>query len=96
MTQKRYFDAIEEAINQVELEKNISGETPEQSDSIANEPQRRKLKLLMIGTPEVVQSAIYHFHLTGHSEVGDWSRFLPSPSDPEEVMSILVRKVTVQ
>ena len=93
MTHKKEFDAIEQAIRQAELEQNIS----EQDDSTVNEPQRQKLKLVLIGSSEAVRGAIHNFHLTGHAEVGDWSRFLPSPTNnPEEVMSILIRKVTVQ
>ena len=93
MTQETNFDAIKNAINEALLQVDIL----EEADLTADEPQRQKLKLVLIGSPEVVQSAIHHFHLIGYAEVGDWSRFLPSPTDnPEEVMSILIRKVTVQ
>ena len=93
MPQERNFDAIQNAINEALLQQNIS----QQADLIANGSQRQKLKLVLIGSPELVQSAIHNFHLIGYAEVGDWSRFLPSPTDnPEEVMSILIRKATVQ
>ena len=92
MTQKRDFDAIEQAIHQLESEKNI----PQQTE-VANEPQRKTIKIVLIGCPEVVNSTIYHFQLTDYAEVGDWSRLLPCPNDnPEEMMRILVRKITVQ
>ena len=92
MTQNRDFDAIEQAIRQLESEKNILEQT-----EIANEPQRKAIKIVLIGSLEVVNSTIYHFQLIGYAEVGDWSRLLPSPNDnPLEVMRILVRRITVQ
>ena len=92
MPQKKEFDIIEQAIRQAELE----GDIQEQTDLTANQPQRQSLKLLVIGSPEVVNSAIHHLQLIGYAEVGDWSRSLPYPNNSEETMRILLRKVTVQ
>ena len=92
MAHKKDFDAIQQAILQIESERN----TQEQADLIANEPQRQILKLLLIGSPEVVQSAIHYLQLIGYAEVGEWSRSLTIPDSPEEVMRILLRKIMVQ
>ena len=92
MTHKKDFGANEENNNQTPLEENIQ----KQADLTANEPQNQQLKIMLVGSPEVVKSAIHHFYLIGEAEVNDWSRFQKSPSNPEEVMSILFRKITVQ
>ena len=92
MPQKNDFGANEEAIYQERLEENIS----EQADLTANEPQREQLKIMLVGSAKVVTSAIHYFHLEGYAEVGDWSRSIPSPNNPEEIMRILTRKFTVQ
>ena len=92
MTYENDFDANGETINQKPLAENIQ----EQADLSTNEPKRQKLKLMLIGSPEAVESAIYHFHLTGHAEIGEWSPLQECPNNPEEKMSILVRYITVE
>ena len=92
MAHNKDFDANKENNNQPQSAENIE----EQTDLIGNEPQRQTLKIMLIGSREVVRSAIMHFHLTGQADVGDWSRLEPNPSNPEEMMSILVRRITVQ
>ena len=92
MAQKKIFDHNEESNNQSALVENIQ----EQTDLISNEPQHQQIKLILVASPEAVRSAILHFHLIGEAEVSDWSRTIPSPSNPEEVMSILYRKIAVQ
>ena len=82
MTYEKDFGANKETINRTSLAENTK-------DQI--------LKIMLVGSPEAVTSGIRHFYLTGEAEVSDWSRFLPSPSNPDdEVMSILFRKITVQ
>jgi hypothetical protein len=39
---------------------------------------------------------IHVLHQLGYAEVGDWSPLVSSPTHPGEVMSILVRNITVQ
>ena len=93
MTQRKDFDTNEERINQpASLEENIQ----EQTNLITNEPQRQKFKVMLFGSPEVINSAIHYFHLIRYAEVGDWSPLEPNPSNPEEMMSILVRYIMVQ
>ena len=84
MAHNKDFGANEEAINQT------------QSDLVAKEPQRRKLKITLTGSPEVVTSTIHSLHLRGYAPVGDWSTLLPTRENPEEVMSILVRYITIR
>ena len=92
MTYNKDFGANEENNNQTPLEEN----TKEQSDLIANEPQRQDLKLALFGSPEAVRSGIHYFHVKGHAEAGEWSPLQPCANNPEEMMSILIRKITVQ
>ena len=92
MPHKKDFDSNEERINQTPLNE----KTEKPADLSANEPQRKELKVMLIGSREVVRSAIYHLHVTRQAEVGDWSRLEPNPNNPEEMVSILIRKITVQ
>ena len=92
MPHKKEFDSNEETIHQTSLAEKIQ----KQTDLTANEPQRKHLKVMLIGCPELVRSAIHYSHVTGQAEVGDRSPLQPCPHDPEEMMSILVRKVTVK
>ena len=93
MTHKKDFGANAQTVNQqTPLEENVK----KQADLIANGSKRQRLKHLIIGSPEAVRSAIHYFHSMGHSEAGDWSPLQPDPQNPEEFISILVRKVTLQ
>ena len=92
MAHQKEFDTNRETNNQALLAENIK----EQADLAANEPKRQKLKLMLIGSREAVKSGIYHFHLTGQSEISDWSPLEPNPNNREEMMSILIRHITVQ
>ena len=92
MTHKKSFRPNEENNNQALLPQNIH----EQADSNAKEPRRKKLRHLLIGSPELVQSAINYYLATGQAEMGDWSPLQPYPDDPEEVVSILVRHIMVK
>ena len=87
MAYKKEFGANKETINQTLLARN----TQEQ----ANEPQRQKIKLVLIGSSEVIKTTIHHFLVTGQAEAGDWSRIVPCPSSPGEMMSILVCYITI-
>ena len=91
MAQKKVFGNNEENNNQSPLEENIQ----EQTDLTVNKPQRQHIKHLLIGSPEFVRSIIHYFHVKGYADVGDWSPLVPNPSNPEEVMSILVRYAKV-
>ena len=92
MTHEKDFGANEETNNQTPLSENIK----EQADLAANQPQRQQLKIMLIGSREAVKSAIMHFHLTGQAEIGNWSPLEPNPSNPEEMVSILIRHIKVQ
>ena len=62
----------------------------------ANESKRHTLKHILMGSPEAVKSAIYYYELKGQADIAHWSPLQPNPGNPEEVMSILVRKITVR
>ena len=97
MTQKKEFGATQETINLIELADWIEAEADlTADDSIANEPQRQKLRVVLTGSRKVVTSTIHNLQLKNYAQVGDWSRSVPNPSNPEEVISILVRYITVQ
>lgn len=53
-------------------------------------PQREKVTVLIISSPEGVRENIHELHQRGYAEASLWSGLLPS-SNPGEVMSILVR-----
>ena len=92
MTYNKDFGANEDNNNQTVLTQN----TQKQAELIAKEPQRQELKHLLVGSREAVESAIRHYLLTGQARVGDWSPLQPCPHSPGEMMSILVRHITVQ
>ena len=92
MTYKKDFHLNEENNNQAALAENIQ----EQADVIANEPQRQQIKHLLVGSAEAVESTIRHYLLTGQAQVGEWSPLQPCPHSPGEMMSILIRHITVQ
>jgi hypothetical protein len=58
-------------------------------------PTPEPIKHMLIGSSRAVMGTIRVLHQLGYAQVGDWSPLLPSPN-PGEVMSILVRNITVQ
>ena len=51
-------------------------------------------RLMLFGTLEFVQMSIKELHRANYAEPNDWSRLLPT-GQPNEVMSILTRKVRI-
>ena len=51
-------------------------------------------RLMLFGTLGFVQMSIKELHKANYAEPNDWSRLLPT-GQPNEVMSILTRKVRV-
>ena len=82
MTHKKDFDINEETIERATL--TLEG------------TERQILKIILVGSPEVVRSGILHFYVIGEAEVGDWSQVTPHPSNPDEVMTLMSRKIRVQ
>ena len=100
MTQKKVSDTNEPTVNQTQLnqtqlEQYLNLVTPS-SENLANQPQREQFTHVLIGSPKVVTSIIHHLHLIGYIEVNDWSRSIPNPNNPEQVIRILVRNMMVQ
>ncbi|MCG6138346.1 MAG: hypothetical protein MET45_27605 [Nostoc sp. LLA-1] len=58
-------------------------------------PNRKPIKHLLIGSPQVVTSTIHHLQIIGYASVGDWSALLPT-GNADEVMSILVRQILMR
>ncbi|GET44191.1 hypothetical protein [Microseira wollei] len=54
-------------------------------------PGRVPLRILVISIPAAVNNTIYTLHHLGFADVSQWSRLLPAPNHPGEVMSILTR-----
>lgn len=54
------------------------------------DPERERLRVLIIGSREGVTETIYTLHRRGFAEVNDWSPLLRVPNS-EELMSILRR-----
>ena len=92
MTHKKDFGPNEQAILRSALEQNAQ----KQTHLILEGTERQLLKIILLGSPEVVRSGILHFYVIGEAEVSDWSQMTPHPSNSEEVMTILSRKIRVQ
>lgn len=58
-------------------------------------PGRIPIRILVISIPEGVTSTIRTLHSLGFADVSLWSRLLPAPNHPGEVMSILTRYLVV-
>lgn len=58
-------------------------------------PEREQIKHILIGSRHAVTSTIKVLHKSGYASVDDWSPLLPG-SNPGEVMSILVRSISVR
>ncbi|MCC5639066.1 hypothetical protein LC593_25190 [Nostoc sp. CHAB 5844] len=58
-------------------------------------PYREPIKHLLIGSPKAVTSTIHYLQVIGYASVGDWSPLLPT-GNPDEVMSILSRQISMQ
>ncbi len=69
--------------------------TTPSSNNLPNEPQRQRLRNMLIGSREVVNKTIHYLHLIGYAPKGDWSPLQPNPHNSEEVISILVRHIRV-
>ena len=63
---------------------------PQVSVPMVQSPQREKVTVLIISSPEGVRENIHDLHQKGYADAGLWSGLLPTPN-PGEVMSILVR-----
>jgi hypothetical protein len=57
-------------------------------------PGKIPVRILVISTPFGVNQTIHTLHALRFADVGLWSRLLPAPN-PGEVMSILMRYITV-
>lgn len=60
-----------------------------------SDPEREKVKVLMIGSSYAVERVIHELYRVGFSEVREWSKPLPTGSYGE-VMRILTRYVIVE
>jgi len=68
-----------------------SPSTPVEREVLAlQNPDRERLRVLIIGSRDGVIETIHDLHRRGFAEVGLWSPLLPAPSSGE-VMSILTR-----
>ncbi|WP_214662636.1 hypothetical protein [Amazonocrinis nigriterrae] len=56
--------------------------------------KREPIKHLLIGSPKAVTSTIHFLQMIGYANVGDWSP-PQSTGNPDEVMSILIRQISV-
>ena len=62
---------------------------------ISQVPEREKIKHTLTGSSKAVIGTIRVLHQLGYANTRDWTPLLPT-SNPGEVMSILIRKITVQ
>ncbi len=66
------------------------------SSSTPSEPSSRRepIKVLVIGSPQGVNSTIHNLYSRGFAEVTAWSP-LQATSNPGEVMSVLRRQIRI-
>ncbi len=57
-------------------------------------PEREQIKHTLIGSQRAVKGTIKVLHQLGYANINDWSPLLPS-SNPGEVISVLIRSITV-
>ncbi len=62
---------------------------------ISQPPEPEKIKHTLTGSSKAVIATIQVLHQLGYANVRDWTPLLPT-SNPGEVMSILVRSITIQ
>lgn len=63
-------------------------------ESSAPTPHRETVKILLIGSPRSVTNIIHTLHRLEFAEATAWSPLQPT-SNPGEVVSILIRKLTL-
>lgn len=66
--------------------------TPPDSPSL---PEREIIKHTLIGSSKAITGTIRVLHQLGYADINDWSPLVPSPN-PGELMSILIRSISVQ
>lgn len=57
-------------------------------------PHQKHLKVILVSSPQVVNSTIRTLYTLGFAQVTEWSPLQPTPN-PNEVMSVLSRNVTI-
>jgi hypothetical protein len=57
-------------------------------------PERERLKVILVSSPQVINSTIRSLYTLGFAEVTEWSPLQPTPN-PNESMSVLSRNVIV-
>lgn len=72
-----------------------TNETPAPEASSASSVRRDFVKVLIIGSPQGVNSTIRTLYSRGFAEVTAWSPLQPT-SNPGEVMSVLGRHILIQ
>jgi hypothetical protein len=58
-------------------------------------PERETIKHTLIGSTQAVTATIRLLHQLGYADMLDWSPLLPT-NNPGQVMSVLVRAITIQ
>jgi hypothetical protein len=71
-------------------------ETPASPANTPGEPlpDRHRLKMILISSPEVVKNTILTLYVKGFAEVDEWSPPQPTPN-PGEVISVLWRNIVL-
>jgi hypothetical protein len=68
--------------------------TPPTPADTPAEPSPERLKMILVSSPRVVKSTIRTLYTLGYAQVTEWSPLQPTPN-PNEVMSVLSRNVTI-
>lgn len=68
---------------------------PNSQPIISEVPEPEKIKHTLIGSSKAVMGTIQILHKLGYANINDWTPLLPT-SNPGEVISILIRSITIQ
>ena len=68
---------------------------PHPQQIISQVPEPEKIRHTLNGSRQAVIATIQVLHQLGYANVGDWTPLLPT-SNAGEVMSVLVRSITIQ
>lgn len=71
-----------------------SDETPASPANTPAEPfpERQRLKMILVSSPEVVKNTILTLYVKGFAQVDEWSPLQRTPN-PNEVVSVLLRNI---
>ena len=91
MTETKQADALMESGTVAPLPETVS----QPVINLTDRPAPDILRVLAIGSPQVVNSFVMSLFSYGYAQPGEWSRQLPT-ANPGEVMRILTKRIVLR